>query len=396
MRRSVVGQDIPAHLRSGDGPACWCNSLVNRKTTEMFARFVRAAAALAVLIVCAPVGWPMGHVGTAAGADRGMIQADEKVRTSLPGRDWSLEVEAPGFVVKTNRTLEDGRQYLMAENSTTGVELSVFLEAAKRGAESFDCPLFLHEKLQSVTKLGMEPQGVKSSEINSMAVMEYLIPEFEGKPVQQKNLIACTTSGNVYVDVHISKIGFQESDEPVLVDALKSIQFAANDPMPIGVAPKLNGSTAAPGAAKSLDYFADGSRLFLTKDYKAAIEPYQKALDLEKKNPQLSKNYWRVLVDNLGMAYGITGDLAHAEDTFRYGMGKDPDYPMFYYNLACTYAERQDMAMTMEYLKRAYARKANSIEGEGMPDPRTDDSFQRFMTNAQFRKFADGLVEGKY
>ena len=41
----------------------------------------------------------------------------------------------------------------------------------------------------------------------------------------------------------------------------------------------------------------------------------------------MSQNYWRVLVDNLGMAYGITGDLQHAEVTLNYGVSQDPSYP---------------------------------------------------------------------
>jgi hypothetical protein len=64
---------------------------------------------------------------------------------------------------------------------------------------------------------------------------------------------------------------------------------------------------------------------------------------------------------------------------------------MFYYNLACVNAERNDMDKTIDYLKKAFALKANAISGEGMPDPRQDDSFQRFMSNDRFRKFVDSL-----
>jgi tetratricopeptide (TPR) repeat protein len=70
------------------------------------------------------------------------------------------------------------------------------------------------------------------------------------------------------------------------------------------------------------------------------------------------------------MAYGITGDLDNSEATLRYGVSKDPDYPMFYYNLGCVYAERGDMDKAMSYLSKAFPRRANSIPGEGMPDPR--------------------------
>jgi tetratricopeptide (TPR) repeat protein len=78
---------------------------------------------------------------------------------------------------------------------------------------------------------------------------------------------------------------------------------------------------------------------------------------------------WRVLVDNLGMAYGITGDLNKAEATFRYGLSKDATYPMFFYNIACVYGERNDLENALLYLNKAHTFRANSIPGEGLPDP---------------------------
>ena len=110
----------------------------------------------------------------------------------------------------------------------------------------------------------------------------------------------------------------------------------------------------------------------------------KKALDLEKENRTLDKTIWKVLVDNLGMAYGITGKLDKAKATFEYGISKDPDYPLFYYNMACTYGEMKNRDKAIEYLKLAFARKENMIEGEEMPDPATDSSFERFMNDERF------------
>ena len=63
----------------------------------------------------------------------------------------------------------------------------------------------------------------------------------------------------------------------------------------------------------------------------------------------------------------------------------------FYYNLACIYAEMNDMESTMSYLKMAFKYKENVIPGESMPDPRSDDSFQRFMNNEKFRRLVESL-----
>jgi tetratricopeptide (TPR) repeat protein len=140
--------------------------------------------------------------------------------------------------------------------------------------------------------------------------------------------------------------------------------------------------------------FADwskGGALFKNGDYANAIEPYQRALDSEKKGRQLTPEYLRVLIDNLGMAYGITGKLDAGEEVFRYGISVEPTFPLFHYNLACVYAGRNDVDNAMKYLTSAFKYKSNLIGGEKMPDPRADDSFQRFMKNEKFRKLIDSL-----
>lgn len=128
-----------------------------------------------------------------------------------------------------------------------------------------------------------------------------------------------------------------------------------------------------------------GSSYYLKHDYEKAIVPYQKALDLEKENRTLNKTLWKVLVDNLGMSYGITGELDKAKEVFEYGISKDPDYPMFYYNMACTYGEKEDMDKAIKYLKLAFDRRENMIVGEKMPNPATDSSFARFMNDEKFK-----------
>jgi hypothetical protein len=64
---------------------------------------------------------------------------------------------------------------------------------------------------------------------------------------------------------------------------------------------------------------------------------------------------------------------------------------MFYYNLACVSAGRNDMNATMEFLRKAFSYKANVIPTESMPDPRQDDSFKPFMSDQRFRDFLNSL-----
>ncbi|MGH9931421.1 MAG: hypothetical protein ACREA9_19615, partial [Pyrinomonadaceae bacterium] len=133
------------------------------------------------------------------------------------------------------------------------------------------------------------------------------------------------------------------------------------------------------------------SAAYLKQDYKKAIQLYGKALDLERKQPTLDKNIWRVVVDNLGMSYGISGDNKKAREVFEYGLSKDAAYPIFYYNLACAHAEMNDLENAIKNLRLAFSYRANVIAGEQMPDPARDDSFARFLNNPQFRKLLEEI-----
>ena len=145
----------------------------------------------------------------------------------------------------------------------------------------------------------------------------------------------------------------------------------------------------------SFEYLAEGSRYYMEGDYKRAIPPYRKALDLEKKERKLEKKFWIVLVDNLGMAYGITGDIDSSFAVFDYGISVEPTYPLFYYNIACGHGELGDEENAIKYLRLAYKYKDNMIKGERLPDPMNDSSFARFRDSEAFKKAVKEMKSGK-
>jgi hypothetical protein len=305
-------------------------------------------------------------------------KSQQSLSVSTPGKSWSLVVDAPGFAVESQGRKPDGRIYLLANNAKNKVVLSVTLEESPKGADPKKCPGYLHARAQSLASFGNT--NIKYTEIAHMPVMEYFLPQMQGMPIKQQSFVACTAKDDVFIDIHLSKALFEASDRPVFVEILNAVHFS-DQPVP---------SADSSSKQDSMDLLREGSRRFLRQDYRGAIAPYQAALDLEKKEPQLSSNDWRVLVDNLGMAYGITEDLDHSEAIYQYGIGKDPEYPGFYYG--CVFAERGNMDKAMEYLWKSFSLKANVIPGESMPDPAKDDSFQRFMSNQKFRDFVKSLT----
>lgn len=297
-------------------------------------------------------------------------------RVSVPGEKWAMEVRLPGFSVEQDEVRGDGKgRRVMASNEREGYVVSIFLETIPHGETAAQ----LRDWDASGYKTSpLKPTDFKSGEYNQAATLEYTIKEFQGHKVNQKHFNAYITHDGFWAHVHLSKILFEPGDEKLfyaIVDTVKFVDGAATDATD-------DAAAVASGDIKGL--LVEGSAHFLRGEYKEAVGPYSRALALEKQKRQLPQTLWRVLVDNLTMAYGISGDLKSAKETAEYGLSKDPDYPMFHYLMANTYAEMGDLDNTILYLKQAFARKQNMNEGEHMPDPATDDSFQRFMKNEKF------------
>lgn len=154
-------------------------------------------------------------------------------------------------------------------------------------------------------------------------------------------------------------------------------------------------ASAARAQKTSMEYLIEGSQFYMNGDYKNSIPPYQKALDLEKKDRKLERKFWIILVDNLGMAYGITGDIKSSFAVFDYGISIEPTYPLFYYNMACGYGELGDEDNAIKWLRTAFKYKANMMAGERFPNPETDSSFAKFRDSEKFRKAIAEMKAGK-
>ena len=259
--------------------------------------------------------------------------------------------------------------------------VSIYLEASKKPAPPGECKHSLEEKAKRNSLLTTTSlKGLAYRESGDMQILEFTLPEVDGAPTNQRNLFACLIKDDVFVDLHISKVFFKAADQPLFDALLQAVHFVPKEssdaPVPVG---------------NSMQFLREGSRYFMAHQYRDAIGPYQKAFEIEKSTPTLEKNLWRVLLDNLSIAYGITGDLTSAREVLTYGLSKDPDYPLFYYNLACVTAQKGDVLDTESYLTLAFERRQNLIPGETFPDARVDDSFQKLLLEREFRVFVNRL-----
>jgi tetratricopeptide (TPR) repeat protein len=138
------------------------------------------------------------------------------------------------------------------------------------------------------------------------------------------------------------------------------------------------------------DVFLYGQIFYEKKNYKEAAPYFEQAIHLLGNDAEAQK-WRRAATDQAGIAYGISGNLQASRALFEAAIAKDPDYPMYYYNLACADAAEKNLAAAKQHLQQAFERKANVIAGESLPDPKTDDSFTPYKSDTQFWSFVNGL-----
>jgi hypothetical protein len=253
------------------------------------------------------------------------------VQMAIPGVKGVLELDV-GPTTSETRVRPDGKEVqLRAFGRPDKLDITAFLQRVTFPASAEKC----RDEWWPGTKKGPFQRDNLQEKVvkDGIARVEFIVPEFKGIKVRQKNLHAYLGGGELCAEIHLSKIDFNPVDQKLFEDFLMSVKLLP-DASPSG------GQSRNPSQPEDRDssyYFGQGSKFYLQRKYSDAAESYQRALDLEKQKRTLSKDYFRVLVDNLGMSYGISGKLPQAQATFEYGLTQDPEYPMFYYNLACTY-----------------------------------------------------------
>ncbi len=300
-----------------------------------------------------------------------------KARISIPGVPGVLELDV-GPTAWEAHVRPDGKETeLRAMGRADNLLISAFLQRVKFDASSEKCRAEWWAMTAKSSPL--KRKDLRQSENDRIAVVEYVIPEFGGQQIRQKVVHAYLGARDLCAEIHLSKIQFVSEEQKMFDDVLTTVRLLPAESV-----------TANQGHDLKSQYVTEGSRFYLQHNYSAAAERYQKALDLEKQDPTLSKSSFRVLVDNLSMSYGIGGKLSDAKKTLEYGITQDAEYPMFFYLLACTYGEMGKMDESLEQLRLAYKFKANVIPGESVPDPLKDDSFRNFVKD---KKFVDAVHE---
>ncbi len=277
--------------------------------------------------------------------------------------DWVLKIDLKKFSIQKNEYVYEKSFRNIYAFHDNGLIVSVFVELAAQEGDSTVARQYYTEKL-SQSPLAKTQE--KMSEKGDAAIYEYFVPKFREQEINQQHLNMYIARDNLWIDIHISKINYSHADRALFDAVINSVK----------IEPK-----------SAYDYFAAGSYMYREKKYANAARYYSSALDLEARKRTLANEVWYALIDNLGISLVLSGDAAKAKEVFLFGIKKNPDYPLFYYNLACTYGEESDTANAVKYLKQA--KSIAKKTGLRIPDAKSDTSFDKIRNAKEFSALMD-------
>ena len=148
---------------------------------------------------------------------------EKRIEFTLPQAPWTLTMPADDFQMAQKQMKQDGiGAYFHLVDKTQGVNLSMYIEPVKDCKDSKSCR-------DMVWKLGNpaweNPQKVVQSEIGDVSFFEFLIPSFQGMPIQQQNMYAEFVVNGFWVDLHLSKVRYKPKDHKLFEQIIKSIKF---------------------------------------------------------------------------------------------------------------------------------------------------------------------------
>lgn len=316
----------------------------------------------------------LAAAGQTAPAGKKADDADFKL--SLANHAGQMQWKAEGFSVVESSGKPDGTEIGLRGRDTAGrVSFLGFLFVApgNEPMTSAQCRdgVLDAEKGEPDFKISRSSEVARPDRI-PVSVVDYSVRGQNGDPLY--SVRGFVAAGEVCGDLEFYSSDAIRSEDPALLKAFQSFQL---DPH------------YQPGFK---DTFFFAQVLYNTRQFAAAAPVYELALARLKDAKKLDPITWgRLATDQAGMSYGISGDLKKARTIFESAIQKDPDYPLYYYNLACADAEEKNLADARKHLQQAFDRKANTVPGEKLPDPTKDDSFTPYESDKDFWSFLEGL-----
>jgi hypothetical protein len=171
------------------------------------------------VICCAPVTKDTPYPETS------YINRDlETYSLSLPGKNWSLVVDLPGFTLQKEAARTDGSgTMMMAENLNTDVIISITLESKPDIRSTEACKTYYWNKSAGSP---IKKSEIKHVPVGVIASVEWFVQDIMGFPIMQQNINGYQYHDGVCIDIHLSKSAYEPKDKALLSAILQSVRLS--------------------------------------------------------------------------------------------------------------------------------------------------------------------------
>jgi len=200
------------------------------------------------------------------------------------------------------------------------VGLSIFIEPAEKCQDAVSCRDGLWASVQDIPDV--EYEDVVLSEYGNYATVERTIPQMPGTEINQRNFNAELVKEDHWIDIHLSKAGFESGDEKIFTDFLDQVEYVERSPLLMGVAEGLYNEGAyelslqtynnviamgGPVAEMPITYKLRAQVLAQMGDYEAAIDDLLYGSELDDSDStiynQVCWNYGLIEKPDLALPY---------------------------------------------------------------------------------------------
>jgi tetratricopeptide (TPR) repeat protein len=292
-----------------------------------------------------------------------------KARVTVPGVKGVLEIDVGPSPWHLDFVPEDKWTMLQARQRPDHISISALLRQVTFPATAESCKNEFWPKLQET--LGNHVGDLQQNMQGGFARVEYTLTGPNGNT--SHHLLAYLGSRDLCSEVHLSKSGFTPADQNAFEQVLATVRLLPDE-----------SGLQSPGVENSSSFMAQGDEFKAESNYAAAARAYQRAFDLEKANRTFENDLFLDLISRLAFAYRMNGDLNKAKATLDYGLSQSADYPIFHYDLACTYAQMGKVDETLGELRQAYAHSAKVAPTQVPASPQEDSCFSKIANDPRF------------
>lgn len=293
-----------------------------------------------------------------------------KARVAVPGIKGVLEIDVGPSPWHLDFLPEDKWTMLQARQRPDHVSISALLRQVTFPATAESCRNEFWPKLKQA--ISDRIADVQQSLDGGFARVAYTLNGVDGGPAH--HLLAYLGDRDLCSEIHLSKAGFTPADQNTFEQVLASVRLLPDE----------SGLQAAGQPQSSSSFVAQGDEARAQSNYAAAAHFYQRAFDLEKANKTFENDMFLDLISRLAFSYRMNGELNKAKDTLDYGLSQSATYPIFHYDLACTYAQMGKVDESIGQLRQAFQYSAKVAPTQIPANPEEDSCFSKIANDPRF------------